>query len=140
MELLKERRAVQKGLKDMIRALGPWFHNLRIHGFETAPNHFLGDYPQVKFAGFCDAIPEDMRTQCRAARSPSARCEPTNPALPVINTWLLMPERFPWETERLSKKLTFGHIDPRPTRRSRQRVEHPEADWCDAPRFQDEPA
>src|SRR3954471_9207749 len=60
MSVLKERSAVEESLEDRIRALGPWFHNLRIHGIETAPNHFLGDYPQIKFAGFRGAIPEDL--------------------------------------------------------------------------------
>ncbi len=30
-------------------ALGPWFHNLDHNGVRTAPEHFLGDYPAVKF-------------------------------------------------------------------------------------------
>lgn len=60
MELLKEHSAIDESLEDRIRALGPWFHNLRIHGIETAPDHFLGDYPQIKFAGFRDAIPGDL--------------------------------------------------------------------------------
>ena len=47
-------------LETQIRALGPWFHNLRLNGIETAPEHFLGDYPEVKFAGFRSVIPEDM--------------------------------------------------------------------------------
>ena len=33
-------------------ALGPWFHNLDLRGVRTAPDHFLGDYPAVKFKGF----------------------------------------------------------------------------------------
>jgi tRNA (mo5U34)-methyltransferase len=41
--------------------MGPWFHNLRISGIETAPDHFLGDYPNVKFAGFRNTIPADLR-------------------------------------------------------------------------------
>ncbi|MBX6370014.1 MAG: DUF1698 domain-containing protein, partial [Rhodospirillales bacterium] len=41
-------------------ALGPWFHNIEIHGVKTAPNHFLGDYPAVKWRRFADAIPADL--------------------------------------------------------------------------------
>jgi tRNA (mo5U34)-methyltransferase len=48
-------------LQREIEALGPWFHNMRLGGIETAPHHFLGDYPQVKFARFRSVIPEDMR-------------------------------------------------------------------------------
>ena len=44
-----------------MRALGDWFHNLDLHGVRTAPNHFLGDYPQVKWQRFEHAIPEDLR-------------------------------------------------------------------------------
>ncbi len=41
-------------------ALGPWFHNMEIGGIWTAPDHFLGDYPGVKFRGFSHAIPADL--------------------------------------------------------------------------------
>ena len=41
-------------------ALGPWFHNLDLKGVRTAPEHFLGDYPAVKFRTFADAIPQDL--------------------------------------------------------------------------------
>jgi tRNA (mo5U34)-methyltransferase len=43
-----------------VEALGPWFHNMRIGGVETAPEHFLGDYPAFKFAGFESALPKDL--------------------------------------------------------------------------------
>lgn len=43
-----------------ILALGPWFHNLEIAGIPTAPGHFLGDYPRVKWQRFAHAIPEDL--------------------------------------------------------------------------------
>jgi tRNA (mo5U34)-methyltransferase len=41
-------------------ALGPWFHNIVLNGVATAPNHFLGDYPSVKWRSFSDAIPDDL--------------------------------------------------------------------------------
>ena len=43
-----------------IEELGAWFQNLNLNGVQTAPNHFLGDYPAVKFAGFANAIPQDL--------------------------------------------------------------------------------
>ena len=56
--------AVQDLTPDQIRqkaaALGPWFHNLELHGVRTAPDHFLGDYPAVKWRRFADAIPSDL--------------------------------------------------------------------------------
>jgi tRNA (mo5U34)-methyltransferase len=50
----------QQQLNDRIHALGPWFHNLRLEGIETAPEHFLGDYPAVKFERFRNILPKDM--------------------------------------------------------------------------------
>ena len=44
-----------------IRALGDWFHNMRLDGIETAPHHFLGDYPRIKWERFAHAIPADLR-------------------------------------------------------------------------------
>lgn len=44
-----------------VAALGPWFHNLDLQGVKTAPQHFLGDYPMVKWQRFCAAVPEDLR-------------------------------------------------------------------------------
>jgi tRNA (mo5U34)-methyltransferase len=44
-----------------IEELGPWFHNMTLGGLRTAPDHFLGDYPEVKYRHFRDALPADMR-------------------------------------------------------------------------------
>ena len=47
-------------IRSRAEALGPWFHNLDLNGVRTAPDHFLGDYPAVKFSGFADALPADL--------------------------------------------------------------------------------
>jgi len=47
-------------LKDRIEALGPWFHNMDLGGVWTAPDHFLGDYPNSKFQRFAPHLPEDL--------------------------------------------------------------------------------
>jgi len=47
-------------LQQQIESLGPWFHNMRINGIQTAPDHFLGDYPEIKFAAFRHALPADL--------------------------------------------------------------------------------
>jgi tRNA (mo5U34)-methyltransferase len=47
-------------IQQRVRELGEWFHNLDLRGIKTAPNHFLGDYPQIKFQQFAHAIPEDL--------------------------------------------------------------------------------
>jgi tRNA (mo5U34)-methyltransferase len=43
-----------------IRELGSWFQNLNLNGVQTAPQHFLGDYPAVKWQRFAHAIPADL--------------------------------------------------------------------------------
>ena len=43
-----------------IQDLGDWFHNLDLHGVPTAPNHFLGDFPNIKWKHIAKAIPEDL--------------------------------------------------------------------------------
>jgi tRNA (mo5U34)-methyltransferase len=48
-------------IQQRVRELGPWFHNLALQGIKTAPEHFLGDYPAVKWRRFADAIPADLR-------------------------------------------------------------------------------
>jgi tRNA (mo5U34)-methyltransferase len=47
-------------IRERVAALGDWFHNLNLGGVQTAPNHFLGDYPAVKWRQFADAIPQDL--------------------------------------------------------------------------------
>src|SRR4051812_8686065 len=47
-------------IESRVRALGNWFHNMDLKGVKTAPDHFLGDYPAVKFKGFEHAIPRDL--------------------------------------------------------------------------------
>ncbi len=47
-------------VRSQAEALGPWFHNIMLDGVPTAPNHFLGDYPAVKFQRFAHAIPRDL--------------------------------------------------------------------------------
>jgi tRNA (mo5U34)-methyltransferase len=47
-------------IEQQVEALGPWFHNLDLHGVRTAPQHYLGDYPTVKWRRFAEAIPADL--------------------------------------------------------------------------------
>ena len=48
-------------LRRKIAELGPWFQNLEIKGVQTAPEHFLGDYPRFKWDGFKHVIPDDLQ-------------------------------------------------------------------------------
>jgi tRNA (mo5U34)-methyltransferase len=43
-----------------ISELGEWFHNLNLHGVPTAPHHFLGDFPSVKWRQISNAVPSDL--------------------------------------------------------------------------------
>lgn len=47
-------------IRERAAALGDWFHNIDLDGVQTAPNHFLNDYPNVKWRMFQHAIPEDL--------------------------------------------------------------------------------
>ena len=58
MDVLATKKAQSLGRR--IEELGPWFHNMRLEGVLTAPNHFLGDYPEVKYRHFREVLPADM--------------------------------------------------------------------------------
>ena len=47
-------------IQQRVSELGPWFHNLNLGGVQTAPEHFLGDYPAVKWQRFARSIPQDL--------------------------------------------------------------------------------
>jgi tRNA (mo5U34)-methyltransferase len=47
-------------IRQRVDALGPWFHNLDLNGVPTAPAHFLGDYPTVKWRRFSSVIPDNL--------------------------------------------------------------------------------
>lgn len=47
-------------IEKRVTELGPWFHNLSLAGVQTAPDHFLGDYPAAKWQNFQHAIPKDL--------------------------------------------------------------------------------
>ncbi|HEX3653230.1 MAG TPA: TIGR04290 family methyltransferase [Rhizomicrobium sp.] len=51
----------QEQIRAQVKELGPWFHNLDLNGVPTAPEHFLGDYPAVKWRRFSAALPQDLR-------------------------------------------------------------------------------
>lgn len=53
----------EEDIRRRAAALGPWFHNLNLRGVRTAPDHFLGDYPDVKWRQFEHCIPTDLRGQ-----------------------------------------------------------------------------
>jgi tRNA (mo5U34)-methyltransferase len=60
MTALDEMMTIEQ-IRRRVAELGEWFHNLDLGGVKTAPDHFLGDYPAVKWQRFSAAIPEDLR-------------------------------------------------------------------------------
>jgi tRNA (mo5U34)-methyltransferase len=53
----------QDQIRRRVAELGQWFHNLDLGGVKTAPDHFLGDYPEVKWRRFAASMPEDLTGQ-----------------------------------------------------------------------------
>jgi tRNA (mo5U34)-methyltransferase len=48
-------------LKQKIESLKPWFHNIHLPGgVQTAPEHFLGDFPKFKWQQIKSAIPRNL--------------------------------------------------------------------------------
>lgn len=47
-------------LHQRIQDLGEWFHNINLKGVQTAPEHFLGDYPNVKWKALAPDLPQDL--------------------------------------------------------------------------------
>ncbi|HMF74750.1 MAG TPA: TIGR04290 family methyltransferase [Bryobacteraceae bacterium] len=50
-------------IRRRVSELGNWFHNINLAGVQTAPNHFLGDYPSLKWRRFESNIPADLGGQ-----------------------------------------------------------------------------
>jgi tRNA (mo5U34)-methyltransferase len=48
-------------LRDRVRGLGTWFHNLRLGDVQTAPEHPLGDFPTNFWRHFESVVPTDLR-------------------------------------------------------------------------------
>jgi tRNA (mo5U34)-methyltransferase len=55
------RRWSQEEIQERVLDLGPWFHNMNLNGVQTAPGHFLGDYPNTKWKRFAQAMPPDLK-------------------------------------------------------------------------------
>jgi tRNA (mo5U34)-methyltransferase len=50
----------QDELRERVEALGPWFHDLDLHGVRTAPDHPLGNFLQDLWRQVEPAFPADM--------------------------------------------------------------------------------
>jgi tRNA (mo5U34)-methyltransferase len=56
MTMTRSREEIERRVAE----LGNWFQNMDLGGVATAPHHFLGDYPNLKWRNFQDAIPADL--------------------------------------------------------------------------------
>jgi tRNA (mo5U34)-methyltransferase len=55
-----EAQLTPEAIQRRVRELGDWFHNIDLRGVQTAPHHFLGNYPAVKWRRFAGALPSDL--------------------------------------------------------------------------------
>jgi tRNA (mo5U34)-methyltransferase len=55
------RHWTEDEIRRRVSELGQWFHNLDLQGVQTAPDHFLGNYPALKWKTFAHSIPQDLR-------------------------------------------------------------------------------
>ncbi len=56
------RDADRASTQERIRSLSPWFHNLHLpDGSQTAPDHFLGDFPACKWRTISSLFAADLR-------------------------------------------------------------------------------
>jgi tRNA (mo5U34)-methyltransferase len=56
-----ETQSLHKTSRDDIAALAPWFHNLHLpDGSQTYPDHWLGDFPTVKWNQISPHLPQDL--------------------------------------------------------------------------------
>jgi tRNA (mo5U34)-methyltransferase len=59
---MKRRHAMTaEQIRTRVNELGEWFQNIDLDGVQTAPQHFLGDYPKHKFRRFAHVLPDDLR-------------------------------------------------------------------------------
>jgi tRNA (mo5U34)-methyltransferase len=57
----QHQKSSRQQREHQIAQLGPWFHNLHFaDGVQTAPEHFLGDFPSYKWACLQSLLPDDL--------------------------------------------------------------------------------
>lgn len=54
------KKFLPEAIRTRVRELGEWFQNMDLQGVQTAPDHFLGDYPMVKWRRFSRSLPIDL--------------------------------------------------------------------------------
>ena len=61
MSIEEKMSSAETDLEAEIASRGPWFHNMKLGDLWTAPEHFLGNYPAVKWARFEHIVPDDLQ-------------------------------------------------------------------------------
>ncbi|QBQ55734.1 TIGR04290 family methyltransferase [Nitrosococcus wardiae] len=58
---MEKRAAEPESIQKKIDSLAPWFHNLHLpNGIQTAPEHFLGDFPAYKWQELAIGLPDNL--------------------------------------------------------------------------------
>lgn len=58
---MEKQVAARRAIQHQIESLAPWFHNLHLSdGIQTAPEHFLGDFPAYKWQELATALPDNL--------------------------------------------------------------------------------
>ena len=47
-------------IRRKLSTLGEWFHNINLNGIQTAPDHFLGNFPAIKWERLQQRLPSDL--------------------------------------------------------------------------------
>lgn len=55
-----KEKLTARAIEARVAELGQWFHNMNLGGVQTAPGHFLGDYPTCKWRSFEHALPQRL--------------------------------------------------------------------------------
>jgi len=58
---LTENETESTEIARRVSEMGEWFHNIDLKGVPTAPEHFLGDFPRVKWKSIAPALPADLQ-------------------------------------------------------------------------------
>src|SRR6185312_2465449 len=58
---LTENESESSEIARRVSEMGEWFHNIDLKGVPTAPEHFLGDFPRVKWKSIAPALPADLK-------------------------------------------------------------------------------
>jgi tRNA (mo5U34)-methyltransferase len=59
-QVLKKASLDEPEIRRKLSTLGEWFHNIDLNGIQTAPDHFLGNFPSIKWERLQQCLPSDL--------------------------------------------------------------------------------